>query len=450
MKHLFLFLSAFALLTACDAPQTEKTALPETPEVAEITPSEWAKSAVMYEVNMRQYTPEGTFSAFMPHLSRLSNMGVDVLWLMPIHPIGEKNRKGGLGSYYSIKDYEGINPEFGTEADFKALVDSAHALGMEVLIDWVANHSAWDNPWIESNPEFYQTDSTGKMVSPYDWTDVAAFDYENEELRKRMISALKYWVSKFNIDGYRCDVAYMVPTTFWDSARMELDAIKPVYMLAEAETPELHEKAFDIGYTWDFHHAMNACAQENGAISHLTAAFEKRQSSFAETDGLYFITNHDENSWSGTVFERLGDAHLAYATLIFTLDGMPLLYSGQEAGLNKRLAFFEKDTISWDSLPYETFYTQLATLKEEHPALWHGAEAGEHAFIEVEAPSVLAYTRTKGDDQVAVYINFGEEEQSLDASQFQEYKDAFEAKYGQMENGQLTLPAFGFVVLEKQ
>lgn len=223
---------------------------------------EWAKNAVLYEVNVRQYTPEGTFKAFEKHLPRLKAMGVDILWLMPVNPIGVKNRKGTLGSYYSIKDYLAVNPEFGTKDDLKELVNKAHDLGMHVIIDWVANHTSWDNNLITEHPDWYAHDSTGKIIPPVpDWTDVAGLNYKNKELREYMTNALIYWVREADIDGFRCDVAGMLPVSFWNEAVPKIKAIKHVFMLAEWETPEMHDTAFDMTYSWNAYQVMNAIAK---------------------------------------------------------------------------------------------------------------------------------------------------------------------------------------------
>jgi glycosidase len=262
----FLALFAIALYSCTGSvkqdtgTQQESTAL-ENSEQGVFHP-EWSKNATIYEVNVRQYTKEGTFKAFAEHLTRLRQMGVDILWFMPIHPISEKNRKGTLGSYYAVQDYKAVNPEFGTLEDFKSVVDQAHDMGFKVLIDWVANHTGWDNQWIKDHPEWYKKDSTGNMIAPFDWTDVAQLDYGNQEMREAMIDALSYWVSEADIDGYRCDVAGMVPVDFWANAREQLNEIKPVFMLAEDESEiALLEEAFNMNYGWEFHHIMNGIAK---------------------------------------------------------------------------------------------------------------------------------------------------------------------------------------------
>lgn len=373
---------------------------------------QWAEDAVIYEVNIRQYTPEGTFSAFQEHLPRLKTLGVDILWLMPIHPIGEENRKGSMGSYYSVKDYTAINPEFGTLEDLAGLIEEAHFNGMYVIIDWVANHTAWDNVWITEHPDWYAKDSTGEMYYPADWTDVAQLDYDVPELHDGMIEAMKYWVEEVDIDGFRCDVAGMVPVAFWDKARLALDNIKPVFMLAEDEQSYgLMENAFDMNYSWHMHHIMNEIAKGNDSIRSLKKYFAQYDTIFSKNViRMNFITNHDENTWSGTVFERFGEGVKPYAVLSFTVPGMPLIYTGQEAGLDKRLAFFEKDSVDWANTEYMKFYQSLIELRKSQEALYSGNAGGDMQTLCVKNKNVFAYKREKGNDGVIVFLNLSAEE----------------------------------------
>jgi glycosidase len=404
-------LAGIFLLLSC-TPQTQKKEekKPAPPESFVIHP-DWTRNANIYEVNIRQYTPEGTFKAFQEHLPRLKYLGVDILWLMPVHPVGEKNRKGSLGSYYAIRDYTAVNPEFGTMDDFKNLVTKAHEMGFKIILDWVANHTAWDNPWITDHPEWYTTDSLGKMISPYDWTDVADLNYENRKLWNEMINALKFWITECNIDGYRCDVAGMVPTEFWETARKELDLIKPVFMLAEAEQPDHHIRAFDMTYAWELHHIFNGIAKGEKNANDLEKYFIKQDTIYPpDAYRMNFITNHDENSWKGTEFKRMGEAVKVMAVLSFTLPGMPLLYSGQEAGLNKMLRFFEKDTIDWNQ-PSELsfFYKQLNQLKKNQSALWNGLSGGPlHKVSTSNDQVVFAFIRQMDNSKVFVVSNLSD------------------------------------------
>jgi len=398
---IILVAGLIGLLIACKSrPQAEKL-------ISEVKNVDWAKNAVIYEVNIRQYTPEGTFKAFAAHLPRLKAMGIDIIWIMPIHPIGEKNRKGPLGSYYSVRDYRAINPEFGTMDDFKQLVREIHAQGMKVIIDWVPNHSSWDNPMVKEHPEFYLKDSAGNFVTPFDWTDVIRFDYSHPQMRAWMVETMKYWLTETDIYGFRCDVAHMVPVDFWDSCRVELDKVKPIFFLAEADQPFLHKKAFDMSYDWRFHHLMNEIA----AGKKHAGDIEKH---FAWVDSVYpagsilmqFTSNHDENSWNGTEFERLDGGAQTFAVLAATVPGMLLIYNGQESAFNRRLKFFEKDTISWDSYVFEDFYRKLIGIKKLNPALWNGKfGASFKRILTTDSRNVIVFLRQKDDNKVVVMLN---------------------------------------------
>lgn len=418
-KYFLYAAIGFSMLFSCGNPADEHTseakAVGETVENIPLKHPEWAKNATIYEVNVRQHTPEGTLNAFAADIPRLKEMGVEILWLMPIYPIGKENRKGSLGSYYSVKDYTAVNPEFGTLEDLKALVRKAHDLDMKVILDWVANHTAWDHEWVEQYPEWFTKDSLGNIQPPVpDWSDVVDLNYENDSMRTAMIDELKYWVSEADVDGYRCDVAMMVPTDFWNDARAALDSIKPVFMLAEAEEPEHHEKAFDMSYTWEFHHIINSMAKGEMTTEDIDDYMASRDSSFSRNAyRMMFTTNHDENSWNGTIFERLGDAHMLYAVLSFTIDGMPLLYSGQEAALDQRLAFFEKDTIDWKDYPLQDFYTSLLKLNQENPALWNGLDGGKFKKLTTNDPELYCYSRSKGQREVIVMLNFSDERKQV-------------------------------------
>ncbi len=395
---------------------------------------EWTQNAVIYEVNVRQYTPEGTFNAFEQHLPRLKAMGVNILWLMPVNPIGIKNRKGTLGSYYSVKDFLGINPEFGTKDDFRALVKKAHELGMHVIIDWVANHTSWDNNLITEHPDWYTHDSTGKIVSPVpDWTDVADLNYDKKELREYMTNALIYWVKEADIDGFRCDVAGMIPVSFWNEAVPKIKAVKPVFMLAEWETPDMHDTAFDMTYSWDVYHLMNDIAQGKKTADMLDSLWIKESAKYpADAYRMRFTTNHDENSWNGTETERMGDAAKTFAVLCYTIPGMPLIYSGQESAFNRRLKFFDKDIIDWGNFPLAGFYTTLNNLKKENPALSNGSTGG--IMIKVDSDNdknVYSFIRKKDNNIVFVILNLSKTEQKATLKENNlagDYKSLFENK----------------------
>ncbi len=408
-KVMFALLLSLVVLASwqCRGKQTAADQVQISLDKVEKAPPEWSRNATIYEVNIRQYTEAGTFAAFAEHLPRLKEMGVKILWLMPIHPIGEKNRKGTLGSYYAVKDYLAVNPDYGTLADFKRLVQKVHEMDMYLILDWVANHCAWDNPLVTKHPDWFTRDASGNMMPPVaDWSDVVDFNFDVPEFREYMIRAMKYWVEAADIDGYRCDVAGMVPLDFWRAARAELDRIKPVFMLAEADEPPLHD-AFDMSYDWGFHHQMNAVARgEKNADSVAVYLQKDRERYPPDAYRMQFTSNHDENSWNGTVFERLGDGAATFAVLSATIPGMPLVYSGQEAGLNKRLKFFEKDVIVWRDHPFWALYKTLLNLHQNHRALWNGTAGGELVRINAgPGAAVFAFSREKAGDKIVAIFN---------------------------------------------
>ena len=374
----------------------------------------WAKNANIYEVNIRQFTPEGTIPAFTKHLPRLKKMGVKVLWLMPVQPIGVKNRKGTLGSYYSIRDYTAVNPEFGTMDDFKRMVRAAQSMGMKVILDWVANHTAWDHPWVTQHPEWYKRNAAGEVVSyNFDngreieyWTDVVGLDYKQDALWPAMIDAMKFWVREAGIDGFRCDVAMLMPEPFWARARTELDVIKPIFMLAEAAEPGLHTRAFDATYHWRLQELLAEIAQGKKTGDDLQAYYANPDPAFGpDAWRMNFTSNHDINSWHGHDTEKYGAGFETFATLAATLPGIPLIYSGQEAILDKRIAFFEKDAIDWKGFKRAPHYTRLLTLKTRNPELWNGTAGGTLMFQETGSPNVVAFMRTRGRHKVLVVAN---------------------------------------------
>ena len=396
----YIILVLFIFLTGC---------LCYAQKIRTVEHPAWSYDVSIYEVNTRQYTPEGTFKAFDEHIKDLKDLGVGIVWFMPINPIGVKNRKGSLGSYYSVRDYKAVNPEFGTLDDFKETVREIHSMGMYVIIDWVANHTAWDNVWVEEHPDFYTKDSLGNFVPPVpDWQDVIDLNYDNKELRRYMIDAMKYWVQECDIDGFRCDVAGMVPLDFWKEARAELNKIKHVFMLAEAEGPEFHE-AFDMTYSWELLHLMNDIAQGKKDVQTLRDYFIKEKRQYPPNAyRMRFTTNHDENTWNGTVFERLGDAAETFGAFTCVIKGMPLVYSGQEAGLDKRLKFFDKDTIQWRESKYRFLYTVLLHEKTKNKALWNGKKGAEMVPVKSSAGEVFAFVREKESDKVYVIFNLSD------------------------------------------
>lgn len=375
----------------------------------------WTRKANIYEVNLRQFSQEGTFQAFAAQIPRLKKMGVQIIWLMPIQPIGAKNRKGTLGSNYSVRDYRAVNPDFGTLEDFQALVRQIHAAGMYIIVDWVANHTAWDHVWVAEHPEWYKKNANGEIDSyVYDngreleyWTDVLGLDYSQPTLWGAMVDALLFWVREADIDGYRCDVAGLVPTAFWERARIELEQVKPVFMLAEWSTTELHNKAFDMTYDWELYDLMTELMQGKATCLKLKQWIEHPPHPFpVDAYRMKFTSNHDLNAWKAHDQELYGPAFKACAVLAATLPGMPLLYNGQESGLHKRLAFFEKDPIEWGDYALADFYRDLFKLKRQNKALWNGQYGGDIQVLPVTSRTVLAYRRTKGAHSVTVIINF--------------------------------------------
>ena len=401
-KTLILFVSILLVMSACK-PKTESSSQAGKPGHPD-----WSRNATIYEVNVRQYTPEGTFKAFQQNLPRLKKMGVDILWLMPINPIGVKNRKGSLGSYYAVKDYLAVNSEFGTLADLKELVSKAHELVMYVIIDWVANHTSWDNNLITKHPDWYKKDAKGNIIPPVaDWTDVAGLDYSKAGLRKYMTDALCYWVKEADIDGFRCDVAGMLPVSFWNKAVPEVKKLKPIFMLAEWETPEMHDTAFDATYSWDLYKLTNDIAAGKKTADKIDSVFTSEMKRFpADAYRMRFTTNHDENSWNGSEYERLGPAAKTFAVFCFTFPGFPLIYTGQESAMSKRLRFFDKDTVKWGTYPLQDFYTTLCDLKKTNKAMQNGNVGLTFSKVRNDQEkSVYSFMREKDNNKVLVILN---------------------------------------------
>jgi len=450
-KIILLVIGAVALVVAC---RPRKPVVPEQLKTS-VAHAEWTRNMVLYEINVRQFSEEGTFSGVERALPRLKDLGVNVLWFMPIYPIGELNRKGELGSYYSIKDYMGVNPEFGTLEDFKALVAKAHDMGFHVILDWVGNHSAWDNPLAAEHPGWYSKDSTGNFVSPFDWTDVIQFDYSADSLWDYMAGAMRYWVEEAGIDGYRCDFPGLVPEKFWFRATTELNAIKPVLMLAEDEDHSyLLERAFDMNYAWAHHHLMNAVAGGHRRPAALDSMIQYEIKRYApESYRLRFMTNHDENSWNGTIDEKMGDAQKAFAAYLFTVPGVPLLYNGQEADLDKRLEFFKRDPIVWKETDLLPFYTKLVHLRTSHPALRHGTDGGSYEPLNTNRKKVIAYRRVKDGSEVLTILNMSRKPVKAalkDASVPGSYRDIFTEEAVEIARGRkMNMDPWGYMVLVK-
>ena len=428
------------------------------PAAGPATP-EWAKDAVIYQINTRQFTPEGTFVAAQAQLPRLKALGVDILWLMPIHPIGVEHRKGVLGSPYSVRDYFGVNPEFGTEADLRAFVAAAHAQGMRVILDWVPNHSAWDNPLRTEHPDWYKRDWKGdfRPTPWWDWSDIIELDYSQPGLRAYMQAALRYWVVDVGIDGFRMDVAGFVPLDFWEQVRRELDAVRPpekggLFLLAEWESRDLHDHAFDASYAWSWYDAVHRIAQGKADTNALHVYYSWNENFWpAHALRMTFTSNHDKNSWEGTEFEAFGEALPAAMVLSFVGEGIPLIYNGQEAAYDKRLEFFERDPIVWREHPMADVYRRLIDLRTANTAL----HAGRWGARMVHVPSdrqgqVLSFVRQNGRDKVFAVFNFSAEAQTVrfhDGPQAGDYTDWERGERVTLRDDEpMTLPAWGWRV----
>ena len=378
---------------------------------------DWAHTTNIYEVNTRQYTSEGTFNAFARELPRIKDMGIQTIWFMPITPISVLNRKGTLGSYYACSDYVSINPEFGMLDDFKELVKKAQKLGLKVMIDWVANHTGWDHVWTKSHPDFFAKDDKGNFRPPFpDWEDVIHLNYENKALRSAMIDAMKFWVNECNLDGFRCDMAHLVPLDFWMEARTELDAIKPLFWLGETEDVKYHQ-VFDASYSWELLHTMERYGRSETNISGLDTVLFKYDSFYPKQAlKLLFTSNHDENSHSGTEYERIGDAAKPFAVLCMTWNGIPLIYSGQELPVkDKRLLFFEKDLIPWTGKnELHDFYRKLLNLRSTNPALRAADDSVRtHRLETSDNANVFAYLRKNDQREVLVILNLSPGKRSV-------------------------------------
>jgi len=422
---------------------------------------DWSYNLPIYEVNVRQYTSTGTFAGFATHLNRLEELGAGILWFMPIHPIGVQNRIGSLGSYYSVKDYYGINSEFGTLEDFKTLVDSIHAKGMYVLMDWVGNHTSWDNTLTVTHPEWYTKDGNGNFVPPpgTNWTDVIQLDYSKPELRTYMIDVMKFWIDSIDVDGFRCDAVSFMPLDFWATAITELKNDRSeIFMLAEDNGAQYNTAGFDMTYAWGllgFGNGIlpNIVAGTNNANVLNTYATQENISYPAPFYRMYFTSNHDENSWYGTVYELFGNAAEVFAVLSSTFRSMPLIYGGQEVGLNHRLKFFDKDQIIWQTNSFADMYRKLFQLKKNNKALWNGTAGGQlQRVTTTNNPAIFAFVRSKENCKVFAIFNLTNQEKTftLQGALYPgKYRDVFtNDSVTFSENTEITLPAWGYKLYE--
>ncbi len=414
MRQSLLALLCAMLLASC-SPSTPDPYAPRP--YVELRHPEWARDAVLYELNTRQFTPEGTFNAARAQLPRLRDLGVDIIWLMPIHEIGAQNRKGTLGSPYSVRDYYSVNAEFGTLQDLRAFVDEAHRLGLHVILDWVANHTAWDNPLVSEHPDWYEHDWKGDFhPTPWwDWSDIIDLNYEQPGLRRYMTEAMLYWVRAADVDGFRADVAGYVPLAFWENARRELDRVKPVFMLAEWDQRDVHARAFDATYAWAWNNAVHDVAVGNANVGALFGYYSGNESAWpADAYRMVYTSNHDQNAWEATEFERFGPATGAAIVLSFVGEGIPLIYNGQEAGNEERLEFFEREPIVWRTHPNRDLFRRLVALKHDTSALWNGAAGARMIPVANSAPNqVLSFTRFNDDGGVFAVLNLSPQAQRI-------------------------------------
>jgi alpha-amylase len=414
----------------------------------------WIEQGNIYEVNVRQYTPEGTFRAFEKHLQRLRNMGVQTLWFMPIQPIGKEGRKGALGSYYAVSDYRAVNPEFGTMNDWKALVDTIHSLGMKVIIDWVPNHTAPDHPWVRTHPEFYYRDSvTGKPIHQpgTDWTDTRKLDFKNSQMADSMIGAMKYWITETDIDGFRCDHAQGPGKVFWKRCNAELKKLKNVLMLAEAEDDWVYDAGFDMSYAWKVFHLTKEIAAGKRPASALDTLLKQQDSVFSSSAiFLYFTSNHDENSWNKAEYATMpGASHAPFAVLTQTIDqSVPLIYSGQEEPFLDSISFFYKDTISFNKYQRAGFYKTLLSLRKNNPALAANARFKKLATSNDKA--IYAFEREKEGNKVLVVLNLSKNAQNFtwkDKPSDREWNNVFAGNKEPVDKG-FGIEPWGYAVYE--
>ncbi len=448
---LALLASAFAATPALAEPDY-------TPrDYVQITNADWTADAVLYQLNTRQFTPEGSFKAAQQQLPRLAAMGVDIIWLMPIHPIGAAGRKGSLGSPYAVRDYRAVNPELGTEAEFRAFVDEAHRLGLKVILDWVANHSAYDHPLTLNHPEWYTRTPEGALMSPQgtDWSDVADFDYSQPGLRQYMTESLVYWVRDFGIDGYRADVAGYVPTDFWETARRELDKVKPVFMLAEWEQRDLHARAFDATYGWGWKEAMQRLVKDGSGAGAIRGYYAGQAETWPRAAmRMVYTENHDQNSWDGVAAQIYGRAYEAAIALAFTGSGLPLIYNGQEADNDRQLKFFERDPIVWREGKHAALFAKLIALKTATPALHNGRFGAPMIEVPTNATAdVFAFTRGAAGERVFAVFNLSPRPQRVAFQRLRHhgrYTDALSGEAASFAGGEtLRLAPWGYRIFKE-
>jgi glycosidase len=450
MKKIFFCFLMSAIIFSCKEKDKELKVVSENTAVSH---PEWMRQGNIYEVNVRQYTPEGTFNAFAKHLDRLKDMGVQTVWFMPINPISKVDRKGTLGSYYAVADYKAINPEFGNIDDWKNLVKTIHDKGMKVLIDWVPNHTGADNPWLKTHTDFYIKDSTGKPATMFDWTDTRVLDFKNEEMQDSMIAAMKYWVTETGIDGYRVDVAWNVPAQFWLRAIPQLKQIKnDMFFLAEGDRPYLLKSGFDAFYPWEMFHKMIDVAAGRRPAFALDSIKNMYDTMYPkEAIPLYFTSNHDENSWNKSDYGTFpGVVHAPFAVFTQTMAGtIPLIYSGQEEPLLEALPFFEKDTIIFNKFGRAAFYKKLLELRKTNEAL--AIDASFKKINDGDPKAVYSYVREKNGKKVFVILNLSNTEQTIKVTDKDLQGNPYNVFMGtneQLSDKEWKIEPWGYVIYE--
>jgi len=475
MKKIKLIALGILVFISCKTEKKEEKKVVEA-KIEQIAPVSDAmlENAVIYEANIRQYSPEGTFEAFRKDIPVLKELGVKIIWVMPINPISKIKRKASgdvftseiedleerkkyLGSYYSVSDYKAINPEFGNLEDFKNLVNTAHENGIYLIIDWVPNHTGWDHPWITAHPDYYTQNEKGEIIDPinpdtgksWGWTDTADLNYDNENMRKEMISDMKYWLDNTAIDGFRMDVAHKVPPAFFNEAIKIMKKVRPIFMLAEAEQPELLKNGFDMQYAWEGHHILNSISKGEATVKDLDAYLQKLDTVLEKDDiNMNFVTNHDENSWSGTLKERMPNSKEIFTALTYVLPGMPLIYSGQEYDLKHRLKFFEKDSIPKTRGEYFELLKKLGELKTRNIALNGGKDAALYESIPIDNEKIFIIKRSKGNKSVLFIGNFSNESTSLKIPIQGDFTDYInDSKLILKEHQQFNFKPWGYKIL---
>mgnify|MGYP006275698395 CR=1 FL=1 len=409
---------------AAEAPSEQQASTPlDITADAGVGEPEWVDDVVMYEIFVPDFSEEGTFQGVVNRLDSLKAMGVNTLWLMPIHPVGEKRAKtniGPLGSPYAVKDYKAANPDYGGDEGFRTLVEEVHSRDMYIIIDWVANHTAWDHPWVSEHPEYYTEGPVdGRFTYPLldgdttDWTDVVDLNFENREMRTKMVDAMKFWVEEYNIDGFRCDVAHQVPLDFWNAAIDTLETVRPVLMLAEAAEPEMHSVGFDLTYAWPFYGAIKRVWEEDAPASELLAQVDTTLEDLpGASHRLRFTTNHDETAWDASPLDIFGGEEGSEAAFVLatSVPGVPLVYNGQELGVEDTISFFEATPYDWSKQSelrdfyrdYLQFYSTSDVMKN-----------GDFDILTPDADDAVVFSRATEEDELLVVVNVRGEEVSV-------------------------------------